>query len=136
MTDKNMTTLDAAASADLNSNFLVRLDGETEDKSLTGTRLMTMIRTLVYSIAGQGISIKEGANAKAGVATLVAGTVTVSNTSVTATSRIKLSIQSLGTVTSPMAIGVTARVAGTSFTITSSDNTDTSVIYWEINENT
>jgi hypothetical protein len=67
-----------------------------------------------------------------GTATLVAGTVTVSNTLVKAGSRISLTVQSLGTVTTPKAIGVTGRTAGTSFTITSADATDTSVVAWEI----
>jgi hypothetical protein len=84
--------------------------------------------------ASGGLTVKEGTNAKQGIATLVAGTVTVSNTSITATSRIQLTVQSLGTVTAPKAIAVTARVAGTSFTITSADNTDTSVVAYEIFE--
>ncbi|WP_298561395.1 hypothetical protein [Streptomyces luteogriseus] len=82
--------------------------------------------------AGGGIAIKEGANATSGAATLVAGTVTVATDKVAANSRIQLTVQSLGTVTSPKAIGVTARVAGTSFTITSADATDTSVVAWQI----
>lgn len=84
--------------------------------------------------AGGGFATKEGANARQGVSTLVAGTVTVANTSVTANTRIQLTIQSLGTVTAPKAIGVTARVAGTSFTITSADATDTSVVAWNLYE--
>lgn len=83
---------------------------------------------------GGGVSIKEGTNATMGAATLSAGTVTVSTTKVTATSRIFLTIQSLGTVSAPKSIGVTARSAGTSFTITSEDITDTSVIAWQIIE--
>lgn len=84
--------------------------------------------------AGNGINIKEGTNAKMGVATLSAGTVTVNTTAVTANSRVFLTIQSLGTVSVPQAIAVTARTGGTSFTITSEDNTDTSVIAWIIFE--
>lgn len=80
--------------------------------------------------AGGGVAVKEGANARSGVSTLVAGTVTVANTSVTATTRVQLTAQSLGTVTAPKALAVTARTAGTSFTITSADNTDTSVVAW------
>lgn len=89
-----------------------------------------------FSLAtvGGGLLIKEGANATSGVATLVAGTVTVNTTKVTATSRIQLTPQALGTVTSPKAVGVTARTAGTSFTITSADATDTSPIAWTIIE--
>lgn len=84
--------------------------------------------------AGRGLKVAEGSNAKQGTATLVAGTVTVANTSVTGTSRILLTAQSLGTVTAPKALAVTARTAGTSFTITSADNTDTSVVAYEIFE--
>lgn len=91
-------------------------------------------KALQCGTAGGGLAVKEGANARSGVATLVAGTVVVSNTSVTATTRIQLTIQSLGTVTAPKAIGVTARTPGTSFTITSADATDTSAIAWHLVE--
>lgn len=83
---------------------------------------------------GEAMYIKEGTNAAMGTATLSAGSVVVSTTKVTNNSRIFLTVQSLGTVTTPKAIGVTARTAGTSFTITSSDNTDTSVVAWMIVE--
>jgi hypothetical protein len=89
---------------------------------------------VIIGTAGQGLKVKEGANAAMGVATLVAGTVTVATTRVTATSRIQLTAQSLGTVTAPKALAVTARTGGTSFTITSADATDTSVVAWEIIE--
>lgn len=82
--------------------------------------------------AGRGLQIAEGANAKQGAATLVAGTVTVNTTAVAANSRIQLTTQSLGTVAAPKAIAVTARTAATSFTITSEDATDTSVVAWTI----
>ena len=82
--------------------------------------------------AGQGLKVAEGANAKQGLATLVAGTVTVATTAVTANSRILLTVQTVagtqGTVT------VTARTAGTSFTITSTNAADTSTVAWEIIE--
>lgn len=84
--------------------------------------------------AGKGLLIKEGSNAKMGTATLVAGTATVATTAVTANSRIFLTTQSLGTVATPMAVAVTTRNAGTDFTITSEDGTDTSVVAWMIVE--
>lgn len=83
---------------------------------------------------GAGLLVKEGTNATMGVATLAAGTVTVSTTKVTANSRIFLTPQSLGTITRPAAVGVTARTAATSFVITSGDATDTSTIAWIILE--
>ena len=78
-----------------------------------------------------GLKVAEGANAKQGVATLSAGTVTVSNTSVTATSRIFLTAQDNNTTG---ALRVSAQTAGTSFTITSSNSGDSGVVAYEIFE--
>jgi hypothetical protein len=87
---------------------------------------------LLVSTAGKGIRIKEGANARMGVATLVAGTVTVANTSITATTRIFLSNDASGGVVG--ALAVSARTVGTDFTITSTSVADTSQIAWELKE--
>jgi hypothetical protein len=81
--------------------------------------------------AGKGLRVKEGVNAKQGVATLSGGTITVPNVSVTANSRIFLTAQDNNTVGVPR---VSARVAGTSFTITSSNATDSGVVAYEIFE--
>lgn len=81
--------------------------------------------------AGGGIAIKEGANARMGVATLVAGTVTVANTSVTANTRVATFRQAAGGTLGHLS---TATVAATSFTITSSSATDTSVVAWVLFE--
>ena len=70
-------------------------------------------------VAGMGIQIPEGTNCKQGVATLVAGTVTVANTSVTANSRIFLQGQALNASTAVGELCVTAKTAGTNFVITS-----------------
>ncbi len=78
--------------------------------------------------AGGGITVKEGTNARSGLATLVAGAVTVNNTSVTANTRIQLTPQAPGGT--PGWVRVSARTAGTSFTITSSSGTDTSTVAW------
>lgn len=79
---------------------------------------------------GRGLEIAEGSNAKMGLATLVAGTVTVSTTAVAANSRIFLTAQSTGGTAG--ALRVSARSAGTSFTITSTSGTDTSTVAWQI----
>lgn len=81
---------------------------------------------LAVGSAGKGLQIKEGSNARMGTATLVAGTVVVANTSVTANTRIILTSQTSGAA--PGALRVSARTAGTSFTITSTSGTDTSVV--------
>lgn len=82
--------------------------------------------------AGRGLRVAEGSNAKQGTAVLVAGTVVVANTSVTATSRIFLTSQADGGT--PGFLRVSARTAGTSFTITSSNAADTSTVAYEIFE--
>ena len=82
--------------------------------------------------AGQGLKVAEGSNAKQGTAVLVAGTVTVANTSVTVNSRIFLTTQAPGGTAGFLV--VSARVAGTSFTILSSNAADTSTVAYEIFE--
>lgn len=85
----------------------------------------------------QGLKITEwnGTAATAGTmgtATLVAGTKVVATTSVTANSRIFLTVQ-----TQAGGVGkvyVSARTAGTSFTITSTNATETSTVAWVIIE--
>ena len=67
-----------------------------------------------------------------GTATLSAGTVTVNTNKVTANSVIMLTSQSDGGT--PGFVRVSGRSASTSFTITSSSGTDTSVIGWVILE--
>lgn len=77
--------------------------------------------------AGGGIAVKEGANARMGVATLVAGAVTVANTSVTANTRVLTFRQGAGGTLGHLSA---TKTAGASFTITSSSATDTSVVAW------
>lgn len=92
---------------------------------------LTPTNDLALQVAGGGFRVKEGSNAKQGVATLVAGTVTVANTSITTTSRIQLTGQDNNATG---ALRVSARVVGTSFTITSSDVGATGVVAYFITE--
>lgn len=78
------------------------------------------------------LEIADGSNQNMGTAVLVGGTVTVNNTLVTANSRIFLTTQTPGGT--PGAVYISARVAGTSFTITSTSGTDTSTVAWLIIE--
>jgi hypothetical protein len=82
---------------------------------------------VVVTSAGKGIKIKEGSNARMGNATLVAGTVTVSNTSVTANTRIFLQHATTGGTPGHLTY---TKSAATSFTITSTSGTDTSTVDW------
>ena len=80
-----------------------------------------------------GIQVPEGANKTMGIATLSSGTVTVNTTAVTANSRIFLTVNG-GTLTNVGTPYVSARSAGTSFTITSTNASDASDVAWLIIE--
>jgi hypothetical protein len=67
---------------------------------------------------------------KVGTAVLVAGTVTVADTKITASSVIRLSTGTLGGT--PGAHFISAKVAGTSFTISSTNAADTSTVFYEV----
>ena len=88
---------------------------------------------IALETAGNGLYVKEGTNATMGTATLSAGTVVVSTTKVTANSRIFLTTQG-GTLTNVGAPYISARTAGTSFTITSTNILDASNVAWVIIE--
>lgn len=81
-----------------------------------------------------GLRVTEGVDAKMGIATLVGGTVRVNTTAVTANSRIFIMVESLGTVTVPTAVAITARTPGASFDISSANVLDTSDVAWMIVE--
>jgi hypothetical protein len=83
---------------------------------------------VTQNVAGFGLHVVEGSNAKMGTATLAAGTVTVATTAVTANSRVFLTNQSAGGT--PGFLRVSARTAGTSFAVTSSSGSDTSTFAW------
>lgn len=86
------------------------------------------LRNLVHEF----LKLDDGANKHMGVATLVAGAVTVSNTQIQANSRIFLTGQNSSGTHGELT--VSARVAGTSFTITSTNGADTRQVAWLIVE--
>lgn len=98
--------------------------------TLAGT--VTVTGDVKLNTAGNGLYVKEGSNASMGVASMTGGTVTVSTTKVTANSRIFLTIQTAGGTLG--AVYVSARSAGTSFTISSLSVLDTSSVAWLIVE--
>lgn len=103
--------------------------GTTDTQDLSNK---TFADDVVIGTAGAGINITEGSNARMGAATLVAGTVTVNTTAVTANSRIMLTGQDSSGTHGELTIS--ARTASTSFTITSNDAGDTRSIAWIIFE--
>lgn len=102
------------------------------DLSQITTKLGSVTTSLDLTTAGTGLKVAEGSNAKQGTATLTAGSKVVSNTAVTANSRIFVTSNADGGT--PGWLRVSARTAGTSFTITSSSGTDTSTVAYEIFE--
>lgn len=113
--------------------MLFGVAGDTNLYRNAGAAILTTDNDLAIGVAGKGLQVKEGANAKQGVTgAMTAGTITVSTTAVTANSRIFLTAQNTGGT--PGALRVSARVAGTSFTITSTSGTDTSTVAWFITE--
>lgn len=136
---------DFAATVDLglftsptNSTTLERLTvtgaGDVGIGTTAPAKKLSVAGDIGLTTAGNGLYVKEGSNAALGTATLSAGTVVVSTTKVTTTSRIFLTAQSLGTVTLGQGLAVSARTAGTSFTILSQSAIDTSVVAWFIVE--
>ncbi|WP_369030569.1 glycosyl hydrolase family 28-related protein [Streptomyces adonidis] len=88
---------------------------------------------LVAGLAGKGLRVKEGTNAKMGTLILNGATaVTVATTAVTATSRIFLTVQAPGGNPAGIAY-VSARTAGTSFSVKGVAG-DTSTVAWLIVE--
>jgi hypothetical protein len=108
-------------------NLVVGPDGTTNDM---GPSVFTS-----GSVTAQGNLVTSGklivpATVVATSAALVAGTLTVATTAVTASSKIFLTHATAGGTQG--FLRVSAIVAGTSFTITSSSNTDTSTVNWFI----
>jgi hypothetical protein len=106
-------------------DYFVMPNGQT---NTTFTAFGADPKALSAGTVGGGFAVKQGANGREGRATLVAGTVTVANTSVTAATDIFLTSQVDGGT--PGWLRVSARVVGTSFTITSSNVADTSTVAW------
>ena len=98
----------------------------------TANRVVT-----IPALTGDGTA-RIATATSAGTATLVAGTVTVSNTSITANSRIHLTAQNESGTAGHL--GVSARSVGTSFTIKSyqgngtAQTSDTRLVYWTSEE--
>ena len=84
-------------------------------------------------IGGNGLTVEQlGTNtSRAGAATLVGGTVTTSNTTVTAATDIILSRRTVSGTPGHLTY---TRSAGVSFTINSTQATDAGVVYWELRE--
>lgn len=86
---------------------------------------------IIAAVAGKGLQVKEGSNARMGTAVLVGGTVTVANTSVTANTRVFYSVSTAGGTQGFLS---QTQIAATSFTINSTSVLDTSTVNWMLVE--
>jgi hypothetical protein len=108
------------------------------DVSLINPKVGAIVRNTNAALAvGVGPAIYDGTSwrrvsgtANRGFVSLAGGTATVADTAITATSVIRLSSRQLSGT--PGAVFVSAKTAGTGFTITSTNAADTSSIYWEV----
>lgn len=80
---------------------------------------------LKCTAAGKSLQMQSGTGARAGNATLVAGTVTVTNTTVTAKTHVYLTVKTAGGTLGTLSYTLSA---GASFTINSSSITETSIV--------
>lgn len=98
--------------------------------NFTGTGNVTVSGNVALSTAGKSLRVAEGTNACQGASTLSSGTVVVSTTCALTNSRIMLTAQNAGGTVGFYRIST--RTNATSFTITSSNVLDTSLVAWEI----
>lgn len=131
---RTYTIPDAGASA----SFVMTAGAQT----LAGVKTFTSDITastsnIIAATAGKGLQVKEGSNARMGTATLSSGTVTISNTSVTANTRIFLNRYSVNSSSALGLLSVGTVSASTSFVINAlkeADATvqtnDVSIVHW------
>jgi hypothetical protein len=101
---------------------------------MNGSQQFLVNGDVILQTAGKGFQVKEGSNARMGQSTLSGGTVTIANTSVNTGTRIFVFPSSAGTLNGRLRVA--SRVAGTSFTVTSSDAGDSAAFDWLLVEPT
>ncbi len=126
-----VSTLTATANSTFSSAVTVSGNLYSQGR-LAVTSTTTMDDELVFRTLGKGISVKTGTNARMGRATLSGGAAVVATTAVTAVSDVFITSNVDGGT--PGWLRVSTRTGGTSFTITSSSGTDTSIVAWLIVE--
>lgn len=101
--------------------------------AITAAGSLTTAGSVIASVAGGGLQIKSGSNARIGTGTLSGGTLTVANTSVTANTRVFLTDTTSGALTNVGNLAVVT-TAGTGFVVTSTNVLDTSTFNWMLVE--
>jgi len=101
--------------------------GTTTDNTVD---ILQVLGDVALTTAGNKIKIATGTNASVGTGTLSGGTVTISTTAVTANSLIF--IQYTGTLSNSGQLTIASKIAGTSFTVTSTNASDANTFNWWI----
>lgn len=135
--DKKISELDSLPSALTGSESLAVVQSGTTYK-LTPGQLLDYVESNnvdftgnISQDAGKTITLKAGSGQRAGNATLVAGTVTVNNATISAFSVVILSRKTIGGVPGNLTYTLSA---GSGFTINSSNASDTSTVSYLIVE--
>lgn len=114
------------------SSYDVRLGNRAGQLAISIVANTTNVRLhgdLAFDQIGKGLAFKSGTNCKIDTATLAAGTVTVGNTTVAATSHLFLSVRTPGGTRGHLSYTINP---GVGFTITSTSATETSVVSYLI----
>lgn len=146
----NATVWPTGVAPTTSNSEIVRVTGiSTDTFTITRTQESTSARTVVVGdqiantqtvkvytdieafLLNNKLNIPTGSNASAGTGTLSGGTATISTTAVTSVSLIFLT-DTGATLTNVGALSVTAKTAGTSFTVGSTNVLDTSTFNWMI----
>lgn len=128
---QNFGTAPGLATYTLNSSFLSNINGFVDATSPTtiATSMITNIGQIPFIDGGNNMIDTASAQ---GVATLAFGSATVNTTAIKSTSKVKLAYA--GPSANAGAVFESARTAGVSFAITSTNAADTSKIFWEIQD--
>lgn len=126
----NKTT--TAATLTKASSFSVTSPVAGSGVTITTNAAIECDGNLLLPSVGNKLFIKTGTNASVGSVALVSGTATISNSNITANTLILVSIDGIGTLAN---VGTpyedkASRVAGTSFTLKSTNVLDTSTVTW------
>lgn len=133
-------TVTQAAKLSINGGAHIGGDSDPGDNNILVDGTTTSAGNVIISTAGAGLQLQSGSNARIGTSTLVNGTVTVSNTSVTTNTHIFVSRKSINGSTTVGALEGGTVVAGTSFVINSYTSTagispdDDSIVEWVLIE--
>lgn len=112
------------------ATYDIGASGATRPRHLYMSGTATIAGDAKLSTAGSGLYVKEGTNATMGTGTISGGTATINTTKVTANSRIFLCKQDVVPGATAEEMTVSARTAGTSFTVSTTSASEGHTFAW------